>query len=287
MVLLTIRCNWASSETQFECWAKQSRSGGFWDTISLSRYPTRSGWTLVVNFDPEYPPEFYKNNPRAIFTLMEPRFFDQQGWTIERIRNSFAHVLVHESVPNLLEWHLSFSWTDLHTMPRISKTKHCLSTIQTPKYIDEGQIKRLDFIRYLNQNDFPMDVFGSFQETKRYKGYLPQGQKDDGLIPYKYHFCAENTKKDGYVTEKLIDGILSECLVFYWGEERDLPQMLPRGSFIRLELDNFQHDMERIQTAIDTDEWAQRYDTICEAKRLILDQYQLLPVLDRYVRGAL
>ena len=50
-----------------------------------------------------------------------------------------------------------------------------------------------------------------------YKGSLPYHQKDQSILPYKYSFNVENFEIKNYYTEKLIDGILGETLVFYHG----------------------------------------------------------------------
>ncbi|MDD5650735.1 MAG: glycosyltransferase family 10 [Candidatus Nanoarchaeia archaeon] len=41
--------------------------------------------------------------------------------------------------------------------------------------------------------------------------------KADGLRDYKYHITVENTKKDYYFSEKLIDAFLTGCIPVYYG----------------------------------------------------------------------
>ena len=128
-----------------------------------------------------------------------------------------------------------------------------------------------------------MDVHvygGNKFEWKNYKGSLPYHNKDKAMFPYKYVFNAENHEIRNYYTEKLIDGILAECLVFYWGCP-NIHDFIDERAFIRLELVDFEKDFSTISRAIRENWWEQKLPYIREAKKKILNETQFFPRIER------
>ncbi len=117
---------------------------------------------------------------------------------------------------------------------------------------------------------------------KNYKGSLPPHKKDDSLFPYKYSFNVENFSIKNYYTEKLIDGILAETLVFYSGCY-NIKDYIDERAFVYLELSNFEHDYEIIKSAIMNDLWSERIEYIREAKKKILNDLQFFPRLQKII----
>lgn len=220
----------------------------------------------------------------------------------------FYKVLNHENYRNTLEWHLSLNINELQCKDHFIKTKgSCISAILSNKKIDIGHIKRIELIKALSEdieftqditvynkdskyidNEFNMDIFGTInpiehkiKECKniKYKGELPYQMKDKGLFTYKYHFNGENNKIKNYTTEKIIDAILSECLIFYWGDET-IDTLINPMCYIKLPYSNdFKEDIKIIKDTIRNNEWEKRIKYIREAKKLILYKYQMFPML--------
>ena len=117
---------------------------------------------------------------------------------------------------------------------------------------------------------------------KNYKGSLPPHKKDDSLFPYKYSFNVENFSIKNYYTEKLIDGILSETLVFYWGCP-NIEEYINEKCYVRLNLDNFEKSLETIKKAIEEDWWYQRIDIIRKEKQKILNELGFFPRLKKLI----
>lgn len=68
---------------------------------------------------------------------------------------------------------------------------------------------RASIICYLENNGYKVDIFGSHTrpiENKRAK-----------MNEYTYSLCIENGYSEGYVTEKLFDGYVSNTIPIYWG----------------------------------------------------------------------
>ena len=160
-----------------------------------------------------------------------------------------------------------------------------LSTVLSSKYSDIGHIKRIDFIKFLESKNMNVHVFGDNKfEYKNYKGALPPREKDKALFPYKYTFNAENNSIKNYYTEKLIDGILSETLVFYNGCP-NIREYIDEKAFVWLELSNFENDYQTIKKAIEEDWWSKRIEYIRAEKIKILNQLQFFPRLERIIDG--
>jgi hypothetical protein len=153
--------------------------------------------------------------------------------------------------------------------------------VLSDKYQDPGHIKRIDFIRFLETKGMEVHVYGGNKfEWKNYKGTLPFQCKDDAMFPYKYVFNAENHEIRNYYTEKLIDGILAECLVFYWGCP-NIRDFIDPEAYVKLELDDFEKDFQTIRRAINENWWEKRLPIIQKEKERILNYYQFFPRLER------
>ena len=220
----------------------------------------------VVDENPDYwviinspPPDVYYDASRTILFQMEPNMKSRPDiwgeWSNPR-KEDFLKVIDHDNDYNNVEWHISTTFDFLKTQPiqkDVSLDKR-VSTILSNKYKDEGQVKRIDFVKYI-ENDVDVDVFGSNQfEHKNYKGTLPYHQKENGLFPYRYTFNCENNSIDNYFSEKLVDAILSECLCFYWGCP-NVGKWIDERAFIRLDMNDFDKSREIIQQSIKNDEW--------------------------------
>jgi hypothetical protein len=187
--------------------------------------------------------------------------------------NKFLKVFTHCNSYNNVEWHLKFdagysSFTTIEKDPRLENT---LSTVLSDKYYDPGHIKRIDFVKCV-ENMISIDVYGNNMFLyKSYKGPLPHGIKNDGLMPYKYHFNAENHSIPNYFSEKIVDAILSECLCFYWGCP-NISDYIDSRAYIVLDLDDLFGSLQIIKDAIENDEWSKRIDIIrAEKKKLLTD----------------
>ena len=185
----------------------------------------------------------------------------------------------------LLHWQLSKTYSQLCTEVCVKDDRltTTFSVIFSNKHYEDGHILRRSFVEYLYfhpQQQLDFHVFGGnyYEKYGNYKGSL--AKKEDGLFPYKYTLNIESVSCAGYVTEKLIDGILSECLTFYHGctNITDVLGIDPLA-YVYLDLQDFSHDAEVIKKAISEDWWTQRIDIIRKEKCRILHKLQLMPKL--------
>lgn len=286
-------------------------------SLTLSYNHSDPDYYLIVNFLPGI--KSVKDLPvpidKIIVAHMEPNIHQMDIPEIWRNpHNHFKLVIDHKSYYNLLEWHISTPFKTLMTSSIEKNKGNCISIIMSNKKMDPGHVKRIDLVNNLiNDQDFKrvlytsdnklytgnkvsntdkpfyefnLDVYGDIKLEKlndnvTLKGTLPYQQKDQGLFGYKYHINCENNMIKGYNTEKIIDGILSECLVFYWGSD-SLDNLIDSKAYIKLPFDsdnNYAADIKIIKDAIRSDEHSKRLPFIKKAKVKILNELQLFPHL--------
>lgn len=281
-ILVRMECNWMDSKDLITLWSKMTpNNDGIWKNIKLieSSYEGDDCYTVIIN-SPRTP-SFKFNPDKTILFRMEPNMHLDNKWGIWSIPSvKLLKIFAHETDFNNNEWHLSKTYTQLKTDP-IVKSK-CLSTVLSSKYFDYGHVKRVDFVKYI-ENDIDIDVYGS--NEFRYKNYiksLPNYEKDEAILPYKYTFNAENNEINNYYTEKIIDGILGECLTFYWGCP-NLPIYVDNRAYVMLDLENFEMSKKLIEFAIKDNWYEKRLPYIKQAKQKILDELQFFPRLSNYL----
>ena len=287
-IRILLACNWSDSKSICDLWNKMSKNNDYsWDKIQIV-WEEPCDYYCIINkpFDSnlKYIPE------KTIIFRVEPNmetnnFLWGDLWCKPNEKD-FKFVGYHEKYFNNNEWHLSKNYSQL-SCDKIIKNddlSFTLSTILSNKYTDPGHIKRIDFMKFLeNKGCLDLHIYGQNKFLwKNYKGTLPQHQKDDSLFPYKYSFNVENFSIKNYYTEKLIDGILAETLVFYSGCY-NIKDYIDERAFVYLELNNFENDYEIIKSAIMNDLWSERIEYIREAKKKILNELQFFPRLEKIV----
>lgn len=282
-ITVKLLCNWMSSEELANSWNKMSKGDFTWNKIKLIWNDNKEpDYYVVINKPPSFinPP----SNKTIVFRMepyMEKHPEIWGEWSSPDSKNFFK-VCYHDNEYNNNEWHLSKTYKELLNQP-IEKSINILSTVLSSKYSDIGHIKRVDFIKFLESKNMTVDVFGDNKfNYKNYKGNLPAREKDDALFPYKYTFNAENNSIKNYYTEKLIDGILSESLVFYNGCP-NIRDYINEKAFVWLELSNFENDYNIIKKAIEEDWWSKRIEYIRAEKIKILNYLQFFPRLERII----
>ena len=283
-IRVMLMCNWDTSEGICRTWNKMSKGNFSWNNIKVV-WNEPVDYYVVVNapLDPnlEFTPEQKK---RTIVFRMEPNMEKLDDWGVWKKPNEeeFKFVGYHDVHYNNNEWHLSKNYDQFMT-EEIVKTKDVLSTVLSEKYFDPGHVKRVDFVKFLENKGLTVDVYGSNKfGWNNYMGELPHHQKDNGIFPYKYTFNVENHSIRGYYTEKLVDGILGECLVFYHGCP-NIRDYIDTRAIVWLELSNFEKDYEIVKRAIEEDWWSQRIGYIRAEKQKILNELQFFPRLERII----
>lgn len=72
--------------------------------------------------------------------------------------------------------------------------------------------------------------------------------KQEYLNQFKFNLCPENDSFQGYVTEKIFDALLSDCIPIYWGGDRPPePEVINPAALILFDPDNPENAIEQIK----------------------------------------
>jgi hypothetical protein len=183
-------------------------------------------------------------------------------------------------------WQLELSLDQIINLDTKKEKGGYVSSICSSKYFDEGHIKRIDFLKYLeSKGDIGLDIYNSdnIHNFKSYKGPLsPYVDKSRGLVPYKYYFMMENNFERNFITEKIWEPILCESLVFYYGCPNVADHINPLA-YVELDPYDFEKSYQIVKKAIEEDLWSQRIEIIREEKKRILNELAFFPVVHKII----
>lgn len=213
---------------------------------------------------------------RTIVLRMEPyidNILSYNSWLNNTNKFDFLFFLDNKDFLSGTEWWSSLPYDKLiNSIDKTNTSPSPISAVVSKQYNMEGHKLRIDFIKYFqSHSSIQMDIFGfdNYHNLKNYRGSLPYKNKDNGIHPYKYHFAAENSAIDNYITEKLYDAILGECLLFYWGSPTVIEHIDSRA-FIMLNLHDHATATKVIEDAINNNEWNVRLPFIKREKERIM-----------------
>lgn len=136
--------------------------------------------------------------------------------------------------------------------------------------------KRFDFVDGLRKILPELDVYGH--------GMQWIDDKAEALDSYRYHIAIENFAGPHHWTEKLADAFLGVTLPFYYGCT-NLEEYFPAESFIRIDINDVPGSCDIIRRAMADGEYEKRLPYILEARRLIMEEYNLFSVLSRLLES--
>lgn len=284
LIRVMLLCWWMDSKSLCEDWNKMSKGNCTWNTIQAV-WEEPVDYYAVITCPPIH---VFPDPKRTIIFRMEPNMDkhpEMWGSWANPPKDQFIFIGYHDEHYNNNEWHLALTYNQLMTeeIKKDEAVSNILSAVLSHKYSDPGHIKRIDFVKFLERKDFPVHVYGDNKFLwKDYKGSPPLRQKDEALLPYKYTINVENFPVKGYYSEKLIDGILAECLTFYNGCP-NIRDYVDERAFVWLDLSNFEEDYKKIKRAIEEDWWGQRLPYIQNEKRRIINDRQFFPRLERII----
>ncbi|MCX6936627.1 MAG: glycosyltransferase family 10 [Verrucomicrobia bacterium] len=135
---------------------------------------------------------------------------------------------------------------------------------------------RYTFVQELKTLLPELDIYGH--------GVRPVADKAETLDPYRYHLAIENHVGRHHWTEKLSDAFLGLTLPFYYGCP-NAADYFPPESFIPIDISDTAGSARRIQSAIANHEYEKRLPFIREARRRVLEHYNLFAVIADLVQN--
>jgi hypothetical protein len=107
--------------------------------------------------------------------------------------------------------------------------------------------------------------------------------KHDALDPYRYHLAIENHVAIHHWTEKFSDPVLSYCVPIYYGCP-NLSDYFPEDSYLVIDINEPAKTLEAIVAEVsDPTHYAKRYDSLVEARRLVLERHNMLAILSDHI----
>lgn len=151
------------------------------------------------------------NAKRKVAWLLEPPAINpgMYDW-ISQKHKEFDFVLTYDKSllnkgSNFLFYPYGTTWIRDPKM-YIEKLKD-ISIIASDKQFTQGHLFRKECIDIVGKNN--IDHFG--------RGYNEIRFKEEGLVDYKFSIVIENSKRDFYFSEKLVDCFLTKTIPIYWG----------------------------------------------------------------------
>lgn len=246
-------------------------------------------WLVVYDDLPRHAPVEKLACPKENTLLLtgEPSSITHYGRSFLR---QFGHVLTSQEPwaiqhPGVIRRQAGLLWyyggsddrgtyDSLINTPPPPKTK-LVSTVCSAKAMKHTlHSQRLAFTKRL-MTDLPeLDVFGYGM------GHLDN--KADAIDPYKYHLVIENHSCPHHWTEKLADAFLGYSLPIYFGCT-NLNDYIPEGSYINLDIRNYEKSYSQIRSLLISDEYERRLPMICMAREMILKNYSTFSQLERLI----
>lgn len=158
--------------------------------------------------------------------------------------------------------------------PLLEKNKVISTVCSSKRQRHTLHNRRYRFTQDLKQMLPKLDIYGH--------GVRKIDDKAEALDNYKYHVAIENYLGPHHWTEKLADAFLGVTLPFYYGCT-NLEDYFPPESFIRIDINDVAGSYEIIRRAIDAGEFERRLPYILEARRRVMEEYNLFAVLSRLI----
>jgi GR25 family glycosyltransferase involved in LPS biosynthesis len=298
LIRIKMICNWCSSEQLCKDFSNMCDSPDEfkWKNIKMVWMDNKEEIDYYIIINHPSSNEYFDPSKTIVFQ-MEPYVYDVNknwgtktwGYWANPDPNIFMEVRGrHTDHINNVFWQLELTLNQLLSI-KIEKNKgNTISSICSSKYFDEGHIARIDLLKYIeakNDPDVVIDIYNkdNSHNFKNYKGIVsPNIDKSKGMISYKYYFMIENNYEKNFITEKLIEPILCESLVFYYGCP-NATDYINELAFVQLDVNDYEKSYRIIKQAIEEDWWSQRIDIIRQEKEKILKKLAFFPTIEEII----
>jgi len=200
----------------------------------------------------------------------------QEPWAIKHPNAIFTQpgLIWYYGAPRDRNKKKRLTYDEIRRIAPITKNK----IISTVCSIRQGRLtlhyKRYNFTNKLKARIPELDVYGH--------GVKTMNDKAEALDSYQYHVTVENHVYLHHLTEKLPDAFLGYTLPFYHGCP-NAADYFPPESFIPIDINDFDRTVEIIRSTLANDEYNDRLPYIIEARRRVLEEYNLFAVLEREI----
>ena len=256
----------------------------------LDRSATRFDWLVVYNDLPADRTAECLACPRerTLLVTTEPSSIKAYG---RAFTAQFGHVLTSQAewaLPHrgrifsqpALQWYYGIGperllgYDEMAAHPPLRKAAMIATVCSAKRQGHTLHRKRFEFTRRLQELLPELEVFGH--------GVRPIGDKAESLDSYRYHVAVENFIGPHHWTEKLSDAFLGATLPFYCGCP-NAGDYFPEESFIPIDIRDPAGAAQIIRKAMRDGAYEKRLPHILEARRRVLEEYNIFAVLARLI----
>lgn len=289
-VKLTHRGSAANEENPFK--RQSEKNEGKWGNCIFTFNPLEENydWLVIIDDVAKVIPnriELLKcPKENTILVTTEPSSISRYGRGFAKqfhylITNQDANILPH---PNALRSQTGNIWMygeDYDTMKLITpmqKTKKISTICSNKQQGHTGHQQRYIFTQILEQEIPELARFG--------RGFKWIDKKSEALDNYEFHIAIENHIGEHVWTEKLADAFLGYTIPIYCGCP-NVYDYFPKNSLIQIDISDIQGSIRQIKEIIETEgEYERRFEAVKEARRRVLEEYNLLAVINKIVENA-
>ena len=247
-------------------------------------------WVVMHNEGLKIPEKAICDPKNIIYVSMEP--VESVGHVSIRFLNQFLLLVLTDpevQKPNIIRENVHSWWCGInaastkkgHRFDRINidydmfKTLDCprdkvdkISIIVSNKEFLQGHRKRNRFVEEILRSDIAgsVDVYGG--------KYRQLNDKYDAIKGYKYHLVVENSRINGYWSEKLADAFLSYAYPIYYGAP-DILKYFPNQSMECVDIDNVGGGLKVLRDVLGSKTYDRKRQAVGAARDMILDEYNL------------
>jgi hypothetical protein len=260
-------------------------SSGVWNDVAfVSPDNVQTDWTGIFNQPKDRAIEIVASPNRVFFAIGEPPTKAHRPLHLGQGQGSTVFTCDSDLVADndgcrdyVLTPSMLRTWSVRRTYDQLRKStvrdkRRQLSWITSDTAMLAGHRYRLKFLSRL-EKEMPLDLFG--------RGFRRVYDKWDVLAPYRYSIAFENMRAPYYFTEKLMDCFVCETMPIYFGSPQ-ITTFFPKESLVVIDPEA-PNVMEQIRSVAESNLWQSNRDAILEAKRLVLDEYNIFAMLARLV----
>jgi hypothetical protein len=289
-VKLVTRGSKANEESGFRLQSKNNEA--IWGSCSFTFNPLEKDydWLVIIDDVPKITPNRVETlscpKENTILVTTEPTTITRYGRAFAKqfhylITNQDEKVLPH---PNAMRsqtgnvWYYGKDYDSVVSVTHPNKTKK-ISTVCSNKQ----QGHTIHKLRY----DFTKIMEERIPELERYgRGFKWIETKAEALDDYEFHVAIENHFAPHVWTEKLADAFLGFTVPIYYGCP-NVYDYFPKDSLIQIDLYDVEGSITKIKKIIATEgEYERRLDAVKEARRRVIEEYNLLAMINNIVENS-
>lgn len=268
-----------------------SENNGFFDYVVALTLPkkdiTVKTYKENIWFFQQEPPNEYFYNLHKVNEVFNRVYTSNKNISSDRFITSQPSI----------GWFIDKSYDELINCEAPHKS-NLISCVTSFKSDFIGHKRRIDFINKLIKSlDFDLIATHDYYERKygksrekeisaeisRYPYNKVVLDKWTALAPYKYSIVIENFRGPDYWSEKLADCLLAYTMPIYYGAT-NIDRYFPEGAVIKIDIRN-PDAVEQIRRILKMDPWSSRIQIIKNARKKILNEYQLFPQISEYIKN--